>query len=62
VSIEEVSLTVPEAQRERFLGRARLVSERAGVARATALEVELSLRVLAVLCGAASNAKRDSEP
>jgi len=56
VSIAEVSLAVPVEQRARFLDRARLVAERADACRASELELELSLRVLAVLCGAASDA------
>jgi len=62
VSIEEVSLTVPLEQRELFRGRARLSAERARAALASELELELALRVLSVLCGAARGAKPDGEP
>ena len=55
MSIEEVSLAVPTEQRARFLHRARLVAERARVRRASGEELELSLLVLSVLCGAASS-------
>jgi len=62
VSIEEVALTVPIEQRERFLGRARRIAERASATGASGLELELSLRVLSVLCGAAASAKPDGQP
>jgi hypothetical protein len=55
VSIEEVSLTVPVEHRARFLGRAQVVAERARARGASPLELELSLRVLSVLHGAASS-------
>jgi len=58
VSIEAFSLTVPAERRARFLERAALVAERARARRASELELELSLRVLSVLCGAASPGER----
>jgi len=61
VSIEEVSLTVPAERRGRFLDRARLVAERARVRRASDEQLELSLLVLSVLCGAAASAVRGSD-
>jgi len=54
VSIEAFSLSVPSEHRARFLERALLVTERARARRASLVELELSLRVLSVLCGAAS--------
>jgi hypothetical protein len=53
VSIQAFSLTVPAEQRADFLERARLVAERALEGRSSELELELSLSVLSVLCGAA---------
>jgi hypothetical protein len=59
VSIEAFSLTVPAEHRAGFLERARLLAERAHARRSSQLEFELSLRVLTVLCGAASPRGRD---
>jgi hypothetical protein len=61
VSIEAISLTVPVEHRARFLGRARLVAERARAGRSSELELELSLRVLSVLCGALSSGERGND-
>ncbi|HEY0465293.1 MAG TPA: hypothetical protein VGC79_13860 [Polyangiaceae bacterium] len=61
MSIEDFSLAVPAEHRARFLGRARLVAERARACRSSELELELALRVLSVLCGAARSVARGSE-
>jgi hypothetical protein len=61
VSIEEASLAVPMERRACFVERALLVCERARACRASDEELELSLRVLSVLCGAASSGARASE-
>jgi hypothetical protein len=61
VSIEQISLAVPVEQRARFLSSARLVVERARVGRTSELELELSLRVLSVLHGAAESVGHGSE-
>jgi hypothetical protein len=58
VSIEAFSLAVPAENRARFLDRARLLAERARARRTSNVELELALRVLSVLCGAASSAAR----
>ena len=62
MSIEAFSLSVPTEQRARFLERARCVAERARARQAADVELELALRVLSVLYGAASAGKcgRDS--
>jgi len=62
VSIEELSLSVPVEQRAHFMSRARFAAQRAREKRASELELELSLRVLSVLHGAASLAARGREP
>jgi hypothetical protein len=61
VSIEEVSRAVPVEQLPHFLDSARLVVERARAHHASELELELSLRVLSVLHGAAQAGGRDIE-
>jgi hypothetical protein len=60
-SLEEVSLSVPAEQRARFLGRARQLTERARASQASPLELELSLCVLSVLCGATTPGARGSD-
>jgi hypothetical protein len=60
-SLEEVSLSLPAEQRARFLGRARQLTERARASGASPLELELSLRVLSVLCGASTPSARGSD-
>jgi len=61
VSIEALSLAVPAEQRAHFLERAQKVAERARARRVSSVELELSLRVLSVLCGAASSSARGSD-
>ncbi|HET7538688.1 MAG TPA: hypothetical protein VFK05_02415 [Polyangiaceae bacterium] len=61
VSPEEVSRAVPAEQRARFLGRARLLAERARARCASPVELELALRVLSVLCGATPPSARGSD-
>ena len=58
MSLETFSLAVPAERRAHFLARARLVAERARVCQSSDVELELALRVLSVLCGAASSAAR----
>ncbi|HYQ03115.1 MAG TPA: hypothetical protein VER96_30790 [Polyangiaceae bacterium] len=62
MSIEELSLSVPVQQRAQFICRAELAAQRAREKRASELELELSLRVLSVLHGAAALAARGREP
>ncbi len=62
MSIEEASQAVPAEQRMSFLGRARRVAARARACQASEAELELALRVLSVLCGAASSGARGRQP
>ena len=59
--VESFSLAVPAEQRARFLDRARVIAERARVSGSSDLELELALRVLSVLYGAATLGARGGD-
>ncbi|HKO53442.1 MAG TPA: hypothetical protein VJV79_37290 [Polyangiaceae bacterium] len=61
MSIEALSLAVPAERRARFLSRALVVAERARACQSSAVELELALRVLSVLCGAVSSGAHGSD-
>ncbi|MEI9936740.1 MAG: hypothetical protein WDO69_05905 [Pseudomonadota bacterium] len=49
---------MPAERRARFLERATLVAERARACQSSEVELELTLRVLSVLCGAGASDAR----